>query len=146
MSKADVAAIRAGWEAWNAEGVGALERFFTEDVEWIDPPTLPGGTTHRGRDATLAFLREWEGSLGIVRLNFRIEDILDLGAQYLVISLAEGSGESGIPIAAHHWFHLLRLRHGKIERAELFLERAEAFAAAGVRSKAADATKRSALS
>ena len=71
---------------WNDHGVAGIAHFFHPDVVWIDPPELPGGGTHNGRDATTTFLREWGGGLGL-RLAFEMEQIIPLDSGYLAISL-----------------------------------------------------------
>jgi ketosteroid isomerase-like protein len=47
------------------------------------------------------------------------------------VRLPWGSGESGVPIPPHQWFHWLVLRGGTIIRAQLFLNRADALEAVG---------------
>ena len=125
----DLDAIRAGYRAWNA---GATEAFMHPDVEWVTPPEVPGGGTFVGREATLEFLRNFEGSKGVLDLSFEIEEIIPVRDRYLVVSVATGAGESGVAIPAHNWFHLVTLRDGRLVRAELFLDRAQALAAAGL--------------
>jgi hypothetical protein len=126
----DLALIREAYLDWNVHGVNM--RFLHPDIEWIDPPQLPGGSTHVGKEAVVAFLREWEGSMGVLNLSFEIEEIIPFDGEYLVISLAQGTGESGVGIPAHNWFHLMKLEDGTIRRARLFLDRAQAFEAAGL--------------
>lgn len=128
-SAGDLEAIRLGYRAWNA---GDVEPMLHDDVVWITPPEVPGGGTFVGKDSTLEFLQNFEGTSGILDLSFEVEDIIPAGDQYLVISLAEGTGESGVAIPAHHWFHLVRLEGGRLRRAELFLDRRQAFMAAGL--------------
>ena len=126
-----VESMRAAIEAWNRDGVNGLEPFLAERVEWIDPPELPGGTVHRGRDSVMRFLREWEGQFGFVRLSFAIEDIREVGGEYLMIMLARGTGTgSGTPIPDHHWFHFMRISEGEgtFDRATLFLNEVAALA------------------
>ena len=126
----EIGIIREAYRDWNESGITA--RFLHPEVEWTDPPQLPGATTHVGQEAVVSFLREWEGTMGIVRLTFEIEEIIPAGDDYLVVSLAQGAGESGAPIPAHNWFHLMRIEDGLLRRAQLFLDRAEALEAAGL--------------
>jgi hypothetical protein len=80
----------------------------------------------------MAFLREWEGSMGVLRLSFEIQDVATLSDGYLVTSLAQGAGGSGAPIPPHHWFHWIRFRDGKFAAARLFLDRDQALEAVGL--------------
>ena len=131
MSRADdLELIREGYRAWND---GRIESFLHPDVEWITPPELPGGGTFVGKEATVEFLRNFEGTMGVLNLSFEVQEILLAGDQYLVISLAEGSSDSGVDIPPHNWFHLIKSEDGKLRRAELFLDRNQAFEAAGLR-------------
>ena len=125
----DLAAIREGYRAWND---GRPDALMHPDVEWVTPPEVPGGGTLVGREATLDFLRNFEGTVGVLDLSFEIEEIIPAGGRYLVISLAQGAGGSGVTVAPHHWFHLMTLEGGKLRRAELFLDRGQAFEAAGL--------------
>lgn len=125
----DLAAIRSGYRAWNE---GRADSFMHPDVEWITPPEVPGGGTFVGREATVEFLRNFGGTGGILDLSFEVEEIIPTGDQYLVISRAEGTGESGVAIPPHSWFHLVRLESGRLRRAELFLDRRQALTAAGL--------------
>jgi ketosteroid isomerase-like protein len=130
----DLALIRDGYLAWNEGGVseGAAARFYHPDIEWTNPPEMPGGGTHTGKDAVLTFLREWEGTLGILSLTFQIEEIIPADGEYLVVSVATGTSDSGVVIPPHSWFHLMRIEDRLLRRARLFFDRAEAFEAAGL--------------
>jgi ketosteroid isomerase-like protein len=125
----DLDAIREGYRAWN-EGDAAA--FMHPEIEWITPAEVPGGGTFRGERETAGFLRNFEGTKGVLDLSFQVEEILPAGDEYLVVSLAEGTSASGVAIPAHHWFHLIRLEDGKVRRAELFLDRDQALEAAGL--------------
>ena len=133
MAGKDIEVIRAFNRAWDRGGVEAIEPFLAEEIEWIDPPELPGGGTHQGREATMAFLREWEGSMSVVRLNFTIDEISSCpDGSYFTVTTAQGAGEGGVPIPPHQWFHWIHLEGGKLVRARVFLDRDAALAAAGL--------------
>ena len=129
MTDDDLERIRAGYRAWNE---GRLDAFLHPDVEWTTPPEVPGGGTFAGREATLAFLRNFEGTTGILDLSFEIEEIIPADGRYLIVSVARGRSASGVDVPAHNWFHLVTLQDGGLRRAELFLDRAQANAAAGL--------------
>ena len=130
MSQADdLNLIREGWRAWNE---ASIEPFLHPDVEWITPPEVPGGGTFSGKEATVEFLRNFEGTMGVLDLSFQIKEIIPAGEEYLVISRAEGTGASGVAIPAHDWFHLVMLEDGKLRRARLSLNRDQALEAAGL--------------
>ncbi len=130
----DLAIIREGYLAWNEDGVGGdgAARFFHPDIEWINPPEMPGGGTRIGKDAVLAFLREWEGTMGILNVTFHVEEIIPANGEYLVISVATATSEHGVAIPPQNWFHLMRIEDRLVCRARLFFDRAEALEAAGL--------------
>jgi ketosteroid isomerase-like protein len=130
----EIALIREGYLAWNEGGVSAAAAAwkFHPEIEWINPPEMPGGGTYIGKDAVLAFLREWEGSAGVLNLSFEIEQIIPIDGEYLVISVATGTSESGVVLPPHNWFHLMRAEDGLLRRAQLFLDREQALEAAGL--------------
>jgi len=102
------------------------------DIEWITPPEVPGGGTFVGKEAVVAFLKNFEGSLGVLRLSFEIEEIIPINDEYLVSSVATGTSESGVALPPHNWFHLMRTEDGLLCRAQLFLDREQALEAAGL--------------
>ena len=102
------------------------------DIEWITPPEVPGGGTFVGKEAVVAFLKNFEGSLGVLRLSFEIEEIIPINGEYLVSSVATGTSESGVALPPHNWFHLMRTEDGLLCRAQLFLDRVQALEAAGL--------------
>ena len=124
--------IREGWRAWNE---GSIEPFLHPDVEWITPPEVPGGGSFIGKEATMEFLRNFEGTMGVLDLSFQIQEIIPAGEEHLVISRAEGTGASGVGIPAHNWFHLIRMEDGRLRRAQLFLDHDRALEAAGLSSR-----------
>lgn len=127
----DLEVIRAGYRAWNARD---YESAMHPDIEWVTPPELPGGGTFVGKGAVSEFLRNFEGSMGVLTLSFEIEEIIPAGDEYLVISLAQGTSDSGVAIPAHNWFHLLRIEDAMVRRAQLFLDRRQAFEASGLQA------------
>jgi ketosteroid isomerase-like protein len=132
MVQEDARLISRFLEAWNRDGVAGIEPLLDPDVEWIDPPELPGAGAHHGREATMQFLREWEGTMGIVNLEFELDEVLECPDGYLVVSTARGAGEGGSPIPPHQWFHWIRLDGGCLLWARLFLNRAAALEATGL--------------
>jgi ketosteroid isomerase-like protein len=125
--------LRAAFAAWNEHGVAGLEPFLTEDIEWHAVPEAPDATVHHGRQETIALLRGWEQGSGEMRVLFRIQEILGDGDEYVVVTSARVTGEtSGVPLLEHPWFHVMRLRDGKLSRNRIFLTREQALEAVGL--------------
>jgi ketosteroid isomerase-like protein len=130
----DLAMIRETFLAWNEGGVSAdFARFFHPDVEWINPPEVPGGGTRIGKDAVLTFFREWEGTMGILDMSLQIEEIIPANGEYLVISVGTGTSGSGVVLPPQDWFHLFRIEDRLIRKGRVFFDRAAALEAAGLR-------------
>ena len=69
--------------------------------------------------------------MGVLRLSFELDEFLECPEGYLSISTARGTGDAGVPIPPHQWFHWLEFDEaGKMVRAQLFLDRGAAFTAA----------------
>ncbi len=126
--------IRAAFVAWNEQGTAGFEPFLAETIEWHDPPEVPDGSVHRGRDETMARLRGFEPGSGQMRVSLGVEDVLGDGVEYVVISRARVTGEtSGTSMPEHRWFHVVRVDDGKLARVRVFLDRDQALDAAGLR-------------
>ena len=70
--------------------------------------------------------------MGVLKLSFEIEEIVPTNGEYLVTSVAMGTSDSGVTIPPHNWFHLMRIEDNLLRRAQLFLDREQAFEAAGL--------------
>jgi ketosteroid isomerase-like protein len=68
-----------------------------------------------------------------MRTSFSVEEILGEGDDYVVVTRAHVTGEtSGVALPDHTWFHVMRLRDGRLSRNRIFLSRAQALEAAGL--------------
>jgi ketosteroid isomerase-like protein len=126
--------LRSAFAAWNERGVAGFGPFLAETIEWHDAPEAPDASVHHGREETIGFLRAWEAGSGEMRVSLRVEEILGAGEEYVVVSRASVTGEtSGMPLPEHRWFHVVRLRDGKLSRVRVFLNRDQALEAAALR-------------
>jgi hypothetical protein len=68
-----------------------------------------------------------------VSLKWSLVEILPAGDQYLCVLDAKVTGDaSGIELPVQRWFHVNQFENGKIVRDRVFLDRDEAFRAAGL--------------
>jgi ketosteroid isomerase-like protein len=126
--------LRAVFAAWNEHGVAGLEPFLTDDIEWHAVPEAPDATVHHGREETVSLLRGWEEGSGEMRVLFSVQEILGEGDEFVVVTSARVTGEtSGVRLLEHPWFHVMRLRGGKLSRNRVFLNRDQALEALGQR-------------
>jgi ketosteroid isomerase-like protein len=129
MSAEDVELVRGLYEAWLAGDEERALAGVDPEIEWVEPPDSPDSGTHRGPGG-IAFSMErwrepfdsWTMSLAEVR-EVSEGKVLALGRQY---GRARGSEvEIEAPI-----FHVWTIRGGKAVRMQMFLNEAEALAAA----------------
>ena len=69
MSRDNVEIVRQAYEAWNEDGPESITRFWAEDAELHDPPTLPDRRVVRGREAVLAHLTDQGKVVGAMKLT-----------------------------------------------------------------------------
>lgn len=99
----------------------AMLEAFTEDFEIIEPPSLPYGGVHKGRDA-------WLKMQGTMRSLFQqkvwIDHIWDLPEEDLIVlySTMEWTANSTGRTVKFPAVELLRFRDGRIAQVELFLQ------------------------
>jgi ketosteroid isomerase-like protein len=131
VSQEDVEVVRRMMEAFNRDDPDAVVAAFAQDCELYEPPEMPDRLPlgFRGHDG----IREWVDKLrSIADVRFEPHDFSVTGDVIVSEWAAHGRGQaSGVPI---QWstFTVLRMREGKIARAEAFLTMAEALEAAGL--------------
>jgi ketosteroid isomerase-like protein len=125
-----IAFIRRGYDLWNDEDVDGLAReILSDDIFFQNPPDWPGQSTYRGRDEVARFLRE-EVAAVIELGEIEIEGIEVFGDEYVIHMLARTRGqESGVDIGKIPFFHVARVRDGRVVRIRSFLDERQALAA-----------------
>jgi ketosteroid isomerase-like protein len=130
MSQENVEIVRRSLEAYQAGDLTAAVVDVDPEVEF-DLTFRPGGRIFRGHDGIAEGTRTWTGAFE--GWSFEVEDVVDAGDQVLVRMRESGRGKaSGIKID-QVVFNVLRLRHGKVVHWKLYINRAEALEAAGLR-------------
>jgi uncharacterized protein len=130
MSEENVEIIRRCFEAYARGDLATSIVDFDPEVEF-DMTFRPEGRTFQGHEGVAEGMRTWTGAFE--GWTFEVQDVIDAGDQVLVITRESGRGKgSGIEVD-QVVFHLARLRHGKVVHWKLYLNRAEALEAAGLR-------------
>ncbi len=94
----------------------------------LTPPDLD--SVYRGHEGYLRLWRYWQEAFEDIRWD--PEELVDFGDRILVTTKQRGSGSgSGLAVSAPV-YQLFELRRGLVLRQSDFLDRSEAFAAAGV--------------
>jgi ketosteroid isomerase-like protein len=133
MSEENVDRLR---EQINALARGDLARWlegFDPEVEFRLPPEWPDEGQGKGREAALASMK---GALGVAEtFDINIRGITELESpDRLLVNThvaATGAG-SGVPVEFDR-YDVITMRNGKIIRSEIFLNRAQALEAAGLK-------------
>ena len=131
MSQENVEVVRRAIEAWNEGGPESAKRFWAEDFEWHDPPTLPDPRVVRGRDAAVAYLTDQRTVVGDLKVT--LIDVRDRGeAVVLRIETTLHGAESGVDVLGE-FAQMVEVADGTLQRVRLFMTWEEALEAAGLR-------------
>jgi len=125
--------IREFIDAFNRRDYPACLDAIDPEVEWHPPPDIPNAAVAVGRDALIANFQDWFGAWEDYRSV--PEEILEGADDTVVVSTREsarGKG-SGIEFASRRIFGVFQVRDRKVVRQQAFVDRAEAFRAAGLR-------------
>jgi|Tabmets5t2r1_1033131.scaffolds.fasta_scaffold87468_2 ketosteroid isomerase-like protein len=132
MSQENLKIVRRAWDAFGKHGVDAVLGFYAEDCVCEQVPEMPDRVSLKGREGVrqrlARFADFWE--------DFAIEpvELIDAGEDVVItVARVRGRGkDSGIPIEAPAAF-VQELRDGQVIRDRVFLSKAEALEAAGLR-------------
>jgi ketosteroid isomerase-like protein len=141
MSRENVEFVRSGAEAFGRREWDSMPELFTEDVEWHDPPSLPGASVHYGRGAMQARWEELDEALP----GFTIvpEAYFDAGDQVVVFMRTKGRGRtSGIEME-RCIAQLFTVRDGRVASVVGYDDRDQALADAGMDPESARPVERS---
>jgi ketosteroid isomerase-like protein len=128
VSPEKVEIVRRVYKLAEAQGVEGLLELATDDVVWISDPNFPGGGRHNGKNDVQRWLRQlWIYD----EISIDVEEIIDLDERALTITRFHGVSV-GAPPVDWSWCHLFAFRDGLISQVQSFLDRAEAFDAAGL--------------
>jgi ketosteroid isomerase-like protein len=131
MSEENVERVRRSFEAFAKGGPDALVEFWDPEITlWLRSGLVESGT-YRGKEAVLAWMREWAEAWE--EINYTPEEFIDGDDSVIACVLYDGRGKgSAVNVEGRFWF-VFKQRDGKVVRWEIFPERAEALEAAGLR-------------
>jgi ketosteroid isomerase-like protein len=130
MSEENLELVRRAYEAWNEGGPEATQGFWTEDVEWHDPPDLPDSRVVRGRDAVARYLAdqvEVTGDMKVTPVDVRTRGEVVA----LRMELTIHGAKSGVDVPGE-MPQVIEVADGKVGRIRLFFTWDEALEAAGL--------------
>jgi ketosteroid isomerase-like protein len=130
MSAENVELVKGGWEAFERGDLSAaLEALSPDMVTYVAPPIPVAGTYH-GREGFLQVTLDW--AEGFDELVMTGEQFIDAGEHVVVRGLHKSRGaESGVPVQTDVWY-VWTVHAGEAVRVAIFIDRREAFEAAGL--------------
>lgn len=134
MAEDNLEIARRGFEAFNRRDWDGVAELFDPEVEWHDPPDMPGGGVHRGREA---MLRRWD-ELADLLPGFHVdpEAFFEAGDQVVVFVRSGGRGSSsGVPVS-RQLAQTFTIRDGLVVKVTTSADRASALKAAGIEQRA----------
>jgi ketosteroid isomerase-like protein len=130
MSQENVEVAKAGVEAWNRSDRRTWLALFRSDAE-IDWSRARGPLkgVYRGHDELEAFWGEFWSTFEDVQLE--TYGFAESGSEVVYSNTSHSRGRQGIEVTARSTF-VVTVENGQITRLQMFQERAEALAAAGL--------------
>jgi ketosteroid isomerase-like protein len=127
MSAQDIETLKAGYDAFARQDMEAVMAAFHDDIEWVQPDSLPTGGRYRGRDEVMGFFGRlseiWE------QLSVEPTEFLDAGDAIVAIVRLRGRARAGSfdGDAAHVW----RMRDGRAAAFTEYIDTARVLEAMG---------------
>jgi alcohol dehydrogenase class IV/ketosteroid isomerase-like protein len=128
--EAEIEVVREAFALWSQAGIeGTAERYWHEDIEWVDRPDWPEARTVRGRQPVTDHFKRAAEVIGFWKLE--PVEIAAAGLDVFVETRMISENQPRGAVVDQAWFQLYRLRGGKFVRIRNFGERDEALAAVG---------------
>ena len=130
MTQENIDTLRRGYEAFARRDLDAALEMMDPQIEAHDAPETPDATVHYGRAAVR---RDWEQMFALFEdFTIDIEEVFDGDEELVVFLRLSGRGrESGAEVDAT-MAHVWTIREGLAIRLRQYLDRTEAFEAAGL--------------
>jgi ketosteroid isomerase-like protein len=136
VSKENVEVVREMVDAFNRGDFQTSLALLDDEVEWHDPPGVPGAGVHRGPEAVRSWLARWLGAWESYTVS--VEEIIDAGDQVVVVHHERARGkESGVEVD-NRSANVCDVRDGKVVRKRPYADRSQALAATELGSEESD--------
>jgi ketosteroid isomerase-like protein len=126
--------MRGAYEYTNR--TGRLDpRVLDPEIEWMPPPSAPQDSVYRGREGAVAELGEWTELFDDFR--WEPQEFVEAGDRHrdwiwVVAGRMSGRGKASGARTEVDEFHVWTFRRGTAVRLAMYLDRADAFRAAGI--------------
>jgi ketosteroid isomerase-like protein len=137
MSQENVEIVRRIYQGFQGEAslVGAFDDAIDDEIELHPDPAADWvgvNDTYRGHDGVRRYMAQVYEAFEDYRPE--VEDLLDAGDKVVTLAIEHGRGRaSGARVEARRTAHVWTMRANKAIRLDLYLERAKALEAAGLR-------------
>jgi uncharacterized protein len=130
MSQENVEVVRVMTDALGRGDLRAALACLDEEIEWLQPPEMPGRNTWQGHGGVQAALTTWIGAWNDYR--YELDELVDCGDRVLARARHHGRGRgSGVEVSGA-LYSVYTLKARSIVRVELFRDEAKALEAAGL--------------
>jgi ketosteroid isomerase-like protein len=128
----NAAVVRVAYDAFHRGEEEAFLAVIDPDVEWCVDAAIPGAVqVYRGHEGIRRYLQQAREAFDEIR--FDIEDFIDAGEnRVILVATVNVRGKASGAEASLRGYELLTIRDAKLARREVFFDRAEALAAAGL--------------
>jgi ketosteroid isomerase-like protein len=99
------------------------------DIEWRDRADDPDASVHRGHDAAMKHMAEFDD---LAELRVEPQEFIDAGDFVVVPTRLSGHGQTSGAFFEGHQVNVFRLRDGKVTEVREYREMSEALRAAGL--------------
>jgi ketosteroid isomerase-like protein len=131
MSQESVEIVRRLYDAFARADFEMALSYLDPEIEFSQPPEMPGGGTYHGPEGVINGLAKWLGAWDDYVVQ--VQDMIDLGDQVMARTRHRGRGKgSGVELE-QEMFDLVTLNGAKIVRISMYLNKAQALEAAGLR-------------
>jgi ketosteroid isomerase-like protein len=134
MSEKNVETIRRVYERW-VQGDASLFEAFDQNIELHPDPAADWvgvNDIYRGHDGVRSYIAQVYEAFEEYRTE--VEDLLDAGDKVITLAIEHARGRrSGARVEARRTAHVWTMRENKAIRLDLYLDRAQALEAAGLR-------------
>jgi uncharacterized protein len=138
MSAKNVDTVRAMYAAYARGDFATGLSYLDPSIEFSQPEDEPGGGTYHGHEGVIQAFTKWTGAWD--GYHVEVEELSDLGADVLARTRHFGRGkDSGVEVEMEI-FQLWTLHDGKVVRARMYYNEADARAAATASLGVSDGT------
>lgn len=125
----DIETIERIYEAWNQGALARIaERYWSERIEWHDPPELERGGIYVGRERVIGRVVSLAADIGVPLL--RVEQITVLAGEYIVeLDFDVVPAAAELPPGTIATVHVIQIADGRVDRLRTFVTADAAFAA-----------------